>query len=72
MRGKGLAARPYHRGIARPRLDRTLQEWSEGDGLCDVVCCTVAFGLGIDKGDVRYVVLLLSYSLIIECDSLGL
>ncbi|KAF9517445.1 hypothetical protein BS47DRAFT_497098 [Hydnum rufescens UP504] len=56
MRGKGLAARPYHRGIPRARLDKTFQEWSEGDGLCDVVCCTVAFGLGIDKGDVRYVI----------------
>ncbi|KAF8311027.1 P-loop containing nucleoside triphosphate hydrolase protein [Cantharellus anzutake] len=56
LRRKGLAARPYHRGVPRPRLDLTLQEWLDGDGSCDVVCCTVAFGMGIDKADVRYVI----------------
>ncbi|KII90932.1 hypothetical protein PLICRDRAFT_174284 [Plicaturopsis crispa FD-325 SS-3] len=58
LRGKGLSARPYHRGIKTTTLDRTLKEWEEGgsgDGGVDVVCATIAFGMGIDKSDVRYV-----------------
>ncbi|KAK0487771.1 P-loop containing nucleoside triphosphate hydrolase protein [Armillaria novae-zelandiae] len=35
-------------------LDKTLRDWT--DGTIDVVVATIAFGLGIDKGDVRYVV----------------
>ncbi|KAE9403228.1 ATP-dependent DNA helicase [Gymnopus androsaceus JB14] len=57
LRSKGLAARPYHRGVANNTLAKTLQEWtapggSEAGGV-DVVVATIAFGLGIDKGDVR-------------------
>lgn len=55
LRSNGLAARPYHRGVPRARLDQTLEDWTNGEN-CEVVCCTVAFGLGIDKGDVRYVI----------------
>lgn len=54
LRGKGMQARPYHRGVPRARLDATLRDWSEGDG-CDVVVATVCFGMGIDKADVRLV-----------------
>ncbi|KAJ6612253.1 P-loop containing nucleoside triphosphate hydrolase protein [Mycena sp. CBHHK59/15] len=59
LRGKGLSARPYHRGIPSATLDRTLKEWTRGgagDGGVDVVCATIAFGLGIDKSDVRYII----------------
>ena len=51
--GKGFAALPYHAGmdnVARSQnQDRFLQE----DGL--VMAATVAFGMGIDKPDVRFV-----------------
>ncbi|KAJ7160113.1 ATP-dependent DNA helicase [Mycena filopes] len=59
LRGKGLSSRPYHRGIPSSTLDRTLKEWSRGgagNSKVDVVCATIAFGLGIDKGDVRYII----------------
>ncbi|KAJ3916939.1 P-loop containing nucleoside triphosphate hydrolase protein, partial [Lentinula edodes] len=60
LRSKGLASRPYHRGVAKGTLAKTFEEWSipggsESGGI-DVVVATVAFGLGIDKGDVRYVI----------------
>ncbi|EJC98120.1 ATP-dependent DNA helicase [Fomitiporia mediterranea MF3/22] len=59
LRCNGLSARPYHRGLKSRELDRTLQEWQEGgngEGGCDVVVATIAFGMGIDKADVRYIV----------------
>ncbi|KZT11848.1 ATP-dependent DNA helicase [Laetiporus sulphureus 93-53] len=58
LRGKGLNARPYHRGIRPSVLDRTLEDWAcggTGKGGVDVVCATIAFGMGIDKADVRYI-----------------
>ncbi|KAH9947446.1 ATP-dependent DNA helicase [Amylocystis lapponica] len=58
LRGKGLNARPYHRGIRAATLSRTLEEWEQGGagaGGVDVVCATIAFGMGIDKADVRYI-----------------
>ncbi|KAF8909050.1 P-loop containing nucleoside triphosphate hydrolase protein [Gymnopilus junonius] len=57
LRGKGLNAKPYHRGIPSATLDKTLRGWTarEGGGP-DVVVATIAFGLGIDKADVRYIV----------------
>ncbi|KAJ7741355.1 ATP-dependent DNA helicase [Mycena metata] len=59
LRGKGINSRPYHRGIPSATLDKTLKEWSRGgagNGGVDLVCATIAFGLGIDKGDVRYII----------------
>ncbi|KAF8628675.1 hypothetical protein AX15_003798 [Amanita polypyramis BW_CC] len=56
LRGKGLNARPYHRGLKSHALDKALREWMDEDGGVDIIVATIAFGLGIDKGDVRYVI----------------
>ncbi|KXN82789.1 ATP-dependent DNA helicase hus2/rqh1 [Leucoagaricus sp. SymC.cos] len=59
LRGKGLSVKPYHRGISPGILKETLKKWSVGGhgepGGVDLVVATIAFGLGIDKGDVRHV-----------------
>lgn len=56
LRGKGLMARPYHRGISPAKLARTMAEWTEEDGGCDVIVGTICLGMGIDKSDVRCVI----------------
>jgi ATP-dependent DNA helicase RecQ len=50
----GFVARPYHAGLADAVRTRHQEEFAEER--CDVVVATVAFGMGIDRSDVRFVV----------------
>ncbi len=50
----GVKSLPYHAGLS-PDLRRSTQERFLNEDV-DVVCATVAFGMGIDRTDVRFVV----------------
>jgi ATP-dependent DNA helicase RecQ len=49
----GLPARPYHAGMPDDERAAVQDWWKESDR--NVVVATIAFGMGIDKADVRYV-----------------
>lgn len=49
----GIAASPYHGGLTSSQRHHTQEEWQAGG--VRVVVATNAFGMGIDKPDVRFV-----------------
>ncbi len=49
----GVNAMPYHAGLTAAQRTATQDAFS--DEKCDVVVATVAFGMGIDRSNVRYV-----------------
>ncbi len=51
--GKGIAALPYHAGMDSALRSQNQDRFLQEDGL--VMVATVAFGMGIDKPDVRFV-----------------
>ena len=50
----GIRALPYHAGLSSE--DRTITQDAFIRDEVDVMCATVAFGMGIDKSNVRYVI----------------
>ncbi len=51
--GKGFSARPYHAGL-KDEMRKEVQEWFMAADQA-VVVATIAFGMGIDKANIRYV-----------------
>lgn len=54
LRKKSINAAPYHAGLSTQERNQT-QELFKNDQLM-VVCATIAFGMGIDKSNVRWVI----------------
>jgi len=54
LQKKGLNAAPYHAGMSSFERNQT-QERFKNDQI-SVVCATIAFGMGIDKSNVRWVI----------------
>jgi ATP-dependent DNA helicase RecQ len=52
--GSGVRALPYHAGLADDERSRNQEAFLEERA--DVIVATVAFGMGIDRSDVRFVV----------------
>ncbi|GAB5377178.1 MAG: DNA helicase RecQ [Acuticoccus sp.] len=53
LAAKGLRAVPYHAGLERAERDHNQDVFLREDGV--IVVATVAFGMGVDKPDVRFV-----------------
>ncbi|MFN4211395.1 MAG: DNA helicase RecQ [Devosia sp.] len=53
LSGKGIPALPYHAGLTAERRNANQDAFLKEENICMVA--TVAFGMGIDKPDVRYV-----------------
>jgi ATP-dependent DNA helicase RecQ len=51
---RGIRALPYHAGLAVRKREKAHEDFLAGN--TDVVVATTAFGMGIDKPDVRFVV----------------
>lgn len=54
LRGDGIRAVPYHAGMDAAERSRNQEAFIRDDA--DVVCATIAFGMGINKPNVRFVV----------------
>lgn len=54
LEGKGVRAAAYHAGMTPEQRAETQDKFSRED--LDVVCATIAFGMGIDKSNVRFVI----------------
>ena len=51
---RNLTVKPYHAGLSSQERTSTQEAWIQDK--VKVVCATIAFGMGIDKPDVRFVI----------------
>ncbi|PHH85572.1 hypothetical protein CDD83_234 [Cordyceps sp. RAO-2017] len=56
LRDEGIGARPFHAKLPKERKEDTLTRWINNEPGWDIIVATTAFGMGIDKNNVRFVV----------------
>lgn len=56
LRSDGIGAKPYHAGLTVEQKEDHLHGWVSNKEGYDVIVATTAFGMGIDKENVRFVV----------------
>jgi ATP-dependent DNA helicase RecQ len=54
LQGKGIEARPYHAGLSTEEKNGTYKDFVADK--VQIVVATIAFGMGIDKSNIRFVV----------------
>jgi ATP-dependent DNA helicase RecQ len=53
LQSKGIKSLAYHAGLEKEERRRTQDEFAEER--CDLIVATVAFGMGIDRSNIRYI-----------------
>jgi bloom syndrome protein len=56
LREEGVGARPFHAKLPKDVKEDTLARWINNEPGYDIIVATTAFGMGIDKNNVRFVV----------------
>lgn len=56
LRNEGIGARPFHAKLPKDVKEDTLSRWINNEPGYDIIVATTAFGMGIDKNNVRFVV----------------
>lgn len=51
LKSKGLSVRPYHAGLRSEARSEIQEAFMSGE--VPIICATIAFGMGIDKSDIR-------------------
>lgn len=56
LRNEGIGAKPFHAKLHNNVKEETLARWINNEEGYDIIVATTAFGMGIDKENVRFVV----------------